>query len=309
MDLFENINVLNPHETWKLIKCGTDEESIKVRTLCNELYDKFSPYSDSDFVNKFQLEFFPKFWEMDLACVLMGCRKKLSETDSGDEGPDICIDESGKKVWVEAICPDRGHTLDSICKPVEGKAMSIESEKIILRITGSIYTKYKKHLKYIENRICSENDPYVIAINSCLLTPGPGLDDLTPRIVKAVFEGGNDVILFDKGSGKLSKKWCENREHLEKHNKEKISLGYFMQEKYSNISAILYSESSYAARPTENGGDYILVHNPFAKNPLNLGFFEMGLEYSANISSKNKEEKYSLAINNYRKAEYLYSEL
>jgi type I restriction enzyme S subunit len=310
MSLFGDNLVSKPNRTWELVKIGTDERDENTRSLCEKLYTKFSPYGDRDFIKKFQIEFFQKFWEMDLACTLIDSGHNLSEADSGDEGPDVCLlSENGIKMWIEAICPQRGNTKDGVSKPITGHPMSIDSKRIILRLTSAINAKHEQHLKNIEKGICTSNEPYIIAINGCQLTPGPGLDDLTPRIVKALFEGGNDMVSFDTGSESLEQKWCENRSHIEKANKENISLGYFMQQKYSNISAVIYSDSCYASRPSEAGGDYILVHNPFARNPLPEGVFKFGLEYIASKSKIDTEGDYSLKVNNYRCQEYLYSEL
>jgi len=309
MSLFGDALVPHPHKTWGLIKEGVDERSNKARALCNELYQKFSLYSDSDFVQRFHAEFFQRFWEMDLACTLIDIGKDLSEELSGDEGPDICIrNEPGRYTWIEAICPERGNTKDRVTKPVDQHSFQIDSKKIILRITNAIATKHIQHQRHVDNGICSVDAPFIIAINGCQLAPGPS-EVLTPRIVKAVFEGGDDVIQFDSKSGRVTDKWCENRRHIEKHNKEKINPGYFMQEEYSSISAVLYSDSCYSTRPSEAGEDYVLVHNPFANNPLREGFLGAGLEYSTNKTNILSGEGYPLNINSYRRAKYLYSAL
>ena len=310
MCLFSSKRIKNPHLAWSALKCGNDGRSELFRQFCNDSYEMFKPYSDSDFVNKFKIEFFPQFWEMDLACTLIKSDKMLSSFYSGNKGPDICLlDDKYKKIWVEAICPDKGSTTDQIPNYENNQVNTIPSDKIILRITSAIYKKHKIHLNYIKDKVCSADEPYIIAINGCLLTPGPGLDDVTPRIVKAVFEGGIDMIDYDLNSGLIDKRWCKNKQFIPNHNEVKVYLGYFFQKEFSNISAVLYSDSSYCTRPTELGGDYILVHNPLAKNPLPVGFLGVGIEYYLKEPYKSEGRDYSLGINCYRQEEYLYSNI
>jgi hypothetical protein len=300
-DLFEDCELENSHSIWNRIKESSDPEK---RELCNSLYEKFAPFADKDFKNKFRVEFFSAFWEMDLACTLIRSGKNLSVKDSGDRGPDICVlDLEGRRTWIEAICVTRGTTRDEISLGRAGEVTRIDSEKILLRLTSAIYDKDIKHKEYLEQGVCKEDEPFVIAINGCHLTPGPGLDDLTPRIVKAVFEGGDDELLIDRIDGKYLGRQLGHRPVIPKHNNEKIPTGYFRLENYSNISAIIYSESGFAAIPAELGSDYVVVHNPISHNPLSEGYFRFGTEYMDKFAPT---EISSLRTISYRQLDYLY---
>ncbi len=283
MTLFDDNPELIPDPSWASIKNGNDALSCLRKKLCETLYSKFKPYADKHFVNGFKTDFYQRFWEMDLACVLMEYGIKISSRDSG---PDICVhNQNNEKNWIEAICPNKGTTSDKIpeYKIPEYKinqAYQIKSKNILLRLTTAIKTKHEAHQKYLKNNTCSSQEPYIIAINGGLLTPGPGLDDLTPRIIKAIFEGGSDIINFGSLPNNKTQWWCETKESVTKHNNRDISLGCFLNTKYSGVSAILYSESSCCARTTELGGDFILAHNPLARNQLPKGFLKMGQEYT-----------------------------
>lgn len=299
--LFDGVGNKNYHASWRSI--AESKESSK-RELCNKLYSRFKRFSDDSFAEKFKLEFFPAFWEMDLACTLIESGFILSEEYSGNDGPDLClISAKGIRIWVEAICVTRGDSLDKVSLGETGQVQCIDSKKIMLRLTSAIYDKDKKHKHYLRQGICTEGEPFVIAVNGSLLTPGPGLDDCTPRVVKAVFEGGRDEFIFDKSTGIVERRQIDHRPEIYKYNNEAINTNFFQLKEYENISALLFSESSLWSRPCETGSDYITVHNPFAKNPLSEGFFKFGSEYIQKWSSSEGE---FLKVNCYRKREYLY---
>ncbi|WP_075187880.1 hypothetical protein [Teredinibacter haidensis] len=300
-NLFDSKGSKNSHKSWRSI--AESREGYK-RELCNQLYSKFKPYSDRDFKRKFELEFFSAFWEMDLACSLLDSGFKLSEQYSGNKGPDLClINTGGNRIWIEAVCATRGNSLDEVSLGEPGRALRIDSEKIMLRLTSAIYDKDRKHKHYLEQCICKEAEPFIIAVNGSLLTPGPGLDDFTPRIVKAVFEGGSDKFIFDKATGSVESRQIDYRPEIDKYNNNSICTNFFRIKEFENISALLFSESSLWSRPCETGSDYVIVHNPLAVNPLPEGYFQFGSEY---MLKQSKTENESLNINNYRKMEYLY---
>lgn len=301
-DLFKGTGTQKSHSSWRVL---VDSEDFNKMELCNKLYSMFKPFSDNDFKKKFEIEFYSAFWEMDLACTLIESGFHLSDEFSGNEGPDLClINSKGNRIWVEAVCVNRGTSSDEVSLGKSGQVMRIDSEKIMLRLTSAIFDKDKKHKHYLNKGICAENEPFIIAVNGSLLTPGPGLDDMTPRIVKAVFEGGHDEILFDRATGTAyEERQIDYRPTILKHNKEEIFTNYFRRNDYTNISALLFSESSLWSRPSELGSDYVTVHNPIAVNPIAEGFFQLGSEY---IEKKNRNDSVYLDIKNYRKLEYLY---
>ena len=284
-DLFENSMNKDSHREWRKI---ADSVNSGQRELCNNLYSKYKPFSDNDFKGKFMEQFYPAFWEMDLACTLMDSGFQLSEEYSGNRGPDIClINSKENRVWIEAICVNTATSPKGRSLGHEDHTMIIDSEKTMLRLTHAISKKDKKHKEYLKNDICKKGEPFIIAINGSLLTPGPGLDELTPRIVKAVFEGGRDEILFNRNDGNCAERQLSYRQTIPKDNGEKICINYFRLKNYSNISALLYSESNIWYRPAELGSDYVIVHNPAADCPVKEGFFQFGTEY---IEKKDKNK-------------------
>ena len=300
-NLFDNKVSQNSHGSWRLIAESRNNDK---RKLCNELYSKFKPYADRDFKRKFELEFYPAFWEMDLACSLLDSGFELSEQHCGNNGPDLCLINTGRnRIWIEAVCATRGNSKDRVSLGKPGRAFRTDSEKIILRLTSTICDKDRKHKQYLKQGVCDKAEPFIIAVNGSLLTSGPGLDDYSPRIVKAVFEGGSDKFNYDKTTGSVASRQIDYRPEIAKYNGNSISTNFFRDKKYENISALLFSESSLWSRPSETGSDYVIVHNPLALNPLPEGYFQFGTEYMLKQSGPENE---TLNINVFRKMEYLY---
>ncbi|HEX9870723.1 MAG TPA: hypothetical protein VGC99_19435, partial [Candidatus Tectomicrobia bacterium] len=69
------------------------------------------------------------------------------------------------------------------------------------------------------------------------------------------------------------------RDSIEKKSGEIVSTNVFLDPEYASMSAVLYSSVDALNRPKVLGSDFILVHNPLARNPLPLGFFAFGVEY------------------------------
>ncbi len=295
VDLFSVDLVEKPDSAYLDTRNCTNSIASAVKELCNDLYDQFHCHADSGFVDKFQYDFYERFWEMDLTCVMENVGFSVS---SADKGPDICLQlHDDNKVWIEAVCPKEGSMENKIPEAVDGYAYQIPTDKITLRLANSICKKHEQHLTHVKNGYCSGSEPFVVAINGCRLVPGPGLDDITPRIVKTVFSIGKDTIYFDRDSGEVTDTGYEERNHVKKNNGKPVSLNFFMTEEYGDVSAILYSESNCRVRPTENGGDYVLVHNPYANNPLPPGLFKIGREYIPDVT---------LSVSDYRTEVYPY---
>jgi len=273
IDLFSEHFGGTPSECWQTLMDGQDECHLHWRDICNNLYQKYSKYADSNFITGFKSDPPARFWEMELALTLINAGFNI---DSKDYGPDICL-LADKNIWLEAVCSGMGDK--NLPDSIQDYDERLSTRKVILRLTNSINFKFKKHQKYIEEKICSEDEPFIVAINGCRLTQGGG-DDLTPRILKAVFGGGQDVISITESSEIITFE-CIEKKFITKTNETKANIAttFFNDDQFSGISAILYSDSSYQHRPIENGSDFLMIHNPFARNPIKESFLTFGREY------------------------------
>ncbi|MDD5435321.1 MAG: hypothetical protein PH343_07830 [Nitrospira sp.] len=195
-------------------------------------------------------------------------------------GPEFYIMNVGKKIWWEAIAPGSGDGADAVPELVYGASVTTEvpAEQIILRLRHAIEEKYRKYQRYLEQDVLSGNDAYVIAINSKRILPIV-IEPELPYIVKAILPFGNLVIVWDRSENQLVETNHEYRDTIRKKSGSDVSTDIFLNPEYSGISAVLYSSVDAVNRPATFGADFVLVHNPCAKNPIKLGVFRFGAEY------------------------------
>jgi len=69
-------------------------------------------------------------------------------------------------------------------------------------------------------------------------------------------------------------------------------MNFFEDETHNGISAVIYCNAHLINSPlvpTKMGENFVVVHNPLAKNPLPTGFFPFGEEWikddNGNVSS------------------------
>lgn len=270
------------------VRNGRDQEDVRAKRLCVSFWKKFKQFSDPHFVSQFPIDFNARFWEMDLAVNLI----KKYNIESASEGPDICINANGK-IWVEAIAVKAGSGKDRVPERTYNEApigSSDKKEKLdipkcqpehdgqtILRYTSAISEKFLNKFKtYLANGIIAAKEPYVIAINGGQL-PNVRQDTEIPRIVRSLFPVGKEKLVVNTKSESSSIHF-DFQPAVTKKSGAEIPTDIFLDGKHENISAVVFSYSDCCNRPAK-GNDWIVIHNPLAKNPLELGFFPYKREY------------------------------
>jgi type I restriction enzyme S subunit len=240
---------------------------LEAKELFLTMWKKYSKYADKHFHKEIRRDFNARFWEMDLTCTLL---EKKFEIYCPKPGPDIKIQNN---IWVEAVCPTPGSFSNSNRVPEiqYGIAQEVESDLIKSRFISSIKSKHDAYLKYITNRTINLNDPYIIAVNGCQI-PGSNAEFNIPIIARAVLSIGSDYVTFDRLTGNIIDRGLKHQDSIKKNNGALISQDTFLNPDYSGISAILYSNVSLCNRTSKLGQDYLLIHNPIAKNPLPESF-------------------------------------
>ncbi len=290
MELFnKNINECN--STYKKVRDGEHPMEVSGRNLCNSLWSVFEAFSDDHFVNQFSIDFYARFWEMDLTCAFI---EKGFCVSCPKPGPDISINVEGKTIWIEAIAPGNGSGDDKVPEIITGITRQTPEDQIILRLTSAISKKHKKYKKYLENGLVAPDEPYIIAINGSQVWSSKAEDD-PPRIVRTVFPIGQQYVDFgqETGSG------FEFRPKVYNAKGADIFTDIFLDPGFEGVSAVLFSNSDCCNRPEHTGDEFILVHNPMAKNKLKEGLLKWGREYIAEIID---ESNCRLRWNNYKNA-------
>lgn len=267
------------------IRHPTNEILKKAHDLCESLWLTYEHYADRHFRKQLSISFYERFWEMDLTCAFL---EKGFEVQSVETGPDILLEPSTKRIWIEAVAPKNGTGEDAVEPPQIGVAISIPSERVMLRITSAIEEKYKKILHYKAKGIIANDEPCIIAINASQVDFSKNAA-LTPWIIKSVFAVGDPYYSFDRNTGKVVDQGIHYKGLIKKKNGESVNTTYFLNSEYSEISGILYSSADCCNRPTNTGEDYILVHNPFAANKLPRNEISFGQEVIAKVEAEEFE--------------------
>lgn len=177
-------------------------------------------------------------------------------------------------------------------------------DKIIERLSASIKEKNNKlsgydddrkgkhHRGYLEKGIVKNTDPYIIALNTYKTsfaqfdhqhTPGH-----LPLIAKVLFGYGDTVFLSgfprDGRSAPISSdRWDDiYRRYVTGKQGKKVPTNIFFREEYSGISALIVSKEGFWTWqhriPAPLSQNFILAHNPLARNPLPNGWLKSGHE-------------------------------
>ena len=203
---------------------------------------------------------------------------------SSDAGPDVCLINKSdyEAVWLEAIAPNEGTGNDRVPVPKikQGKVSvnRVPGEKIILRFRSAIFDKHQKYLDYVQNGAVKCGDSFVIALNGRRV-PYSYLETEIPYVIQAVLPLGNETWTIDFKKNEMVDQRFEYRPAIVKTTGASISTRIFLDEEYSGISGILYSNSDLFNHPTSIGQDFLFVHNPKAQNPLRRGWLSFGTEY------------------------------
>jgi hypothetical protein len=289
---------------------GAYKSRAKTKDWMESMWQQYEQYADPGFLLKFKSNFTERSWELYLGSTFLNRGFKLG-TNSG-EGPDfdVCDKDGVRKTWVEAIAVGPGKGEDRVPEPNYERVVDRPIDAMCLRITNALTTKYNdKYLRDLRNGRIAANAPYVIAIDKSELVH---LDGNVPLILKVLFGIGDLRLTFpvpQRGDmhrrDKPERSWSR-KSKVQKVNGTSIPTIYFETSEYEGISAVIYSTRHVINSPrvpTEMGEHFIIVHNPFAKNPLPPGVFPFGEEYFANddlivrTSERENHSRYPMFLN------------
>ncbi len=258
-----------------------------------ELWDTYQDYADKDFQKQLAQDFHARFWEMYLTCTLIFNSFKVVPKLTRSEGPDIEIDDSLRRIFLEAIAPSEGvsNNPDKVRRLEINtvKAMPVPEREILLRYSGAIAEKYKKYQIYLKQGIVSPSDCYIIALNSCKIETA--IIDMTntndlPRIVKVVLPIADKVISVSS-TQKVTVSY-DYRPNISRSSGSLIPTNLFLVDKYSGLSGILYSDSDVVKHPNRAGHEFIFIHNPKSmQNAIPNEYFKLGIEYFVELGKIN----------------------
>jgi hypothetical protein len=222
------------------------------------------------------------FWEAYLAAALLDRGHVLTPRTKKrirNAGPDIQIGDVD--AWVEAVTATRGTGPDAVPEvdlDPRSPAREVPDRKILLRITYAIDDKWKTYCDYVRKGWVRSDEPFVIAINGAA-APTARLESTVPRIVRAVLGIGQLVVTFDVETLRAVDEHHAAMPQVRKRNGSAIETVHFRDARYSGISAVVWGTADVWNRPDYFGRDLVVVHNPYAANPLPRGWFREGVEF------------------------------
>jgi len=297
----EGLFIDNIHPSDDLYIVIRDEDRcIEYKHYLENLWKIYYPYADKDFPQQLARDFHARFWEMYLTCTLLNNSFQVVPKQRRSKGPDILIDDSIKRIFIEAVTPSRGAGTnpDRVTPLPYGKARTIPNTEIILRYSSAIADKYKKYIDYLEDGLVSTSDSYIIALNSCKIgIEAKGESSGLPRIVKAVLPVGDKVVTISEFSGPIVPWRYQYRPVIQRSRGGSVPSDLFLSDEYKGLSGILYAHSDVANRPNQAGEEFIFIHNPKTKqNPVPHDYFKLGIEYYVELD----EDAFSISWKDWR---------
>ena len=207
-------------------------------------------------------------------------------------GPDFLLEEEGRKIWLEVICPEAKGIPREWTNHATGTPVHLPHEAILLRWTAAFKEKAEKLLGkpgrsgYLGKGIVGPGDAYVIVINGRLLRgfggvfPEPAGISQFPYAVEATFAVGPLQVLIDRSSLKATETGHQHRPHIPKLNGSKVPADSFLDPKFAPVSAVWavdFDEALLLDEPRPSA----IVHNPCARNPIRRNLLPAYSEYIA----------------------------
>jgi hypothetical protein len=267
---------------------------------------------DANFLSEFPIQTRKRLWELEVAHFLHNCGFTLSNKKAGS---DFLCESKAVTFEVDAVAPgpgsgDNPDRVDEI--PLKGDGRFQWSEKIhipererveLLRLTGIINAKAKKHVRDMEKGVSDSSLPFVVAISVLDMNMVVSNWDM-PAALKAVFPIGGQCYDIDPETSKfITSKFIRHRwqcrPQIQKGTKslEDISTQMFCPgcgtSEHREISALLYSEidfreSGYPYLPEDHRKRFCLIHNADCTKPLGRGIVRAGEEYWIEPNGENQ---------------------
>jgi hypothetical protein len=248
----------------------TKDERILADTL-QVMWDRYEPYADPDFAPGFARDPEGRFWEMFLGCALMDAGKTLlptAERPRETGHPDLCVVDGKRRIWIEAITPDRGKPgedrIPEIVPLNEGGGVQRQPvRQIQLRITSALWNKSQIIRCYLKRGVVAEHDICLIAIGAArfgIYAQGPGF----PLALFAVFPIGDEFVRVDRD--KLKRGFLSSGT-IKRISNDDIPRTAFMDTEFSHVSGLIWSRVSIGnmsrkVRPLS------FIHNPLCSNEM-----------------------------------------
>lgn len=304
MDLFTPIVPTEKlHPIFRLLMAINNQPERDVLNVwANKFIDR-----DNKFVQEFQTSFESSMWELYIHATL---REIGAIIDFSQQSPDFVASKNGIDFCIEATIaapPQGGEKAFGVGKPnIMPEGQKIFNRDSTIRVCNSFTSKYKKYIQTYKDMAHVKQKSFIIAL-APFDRPLSYLSANIPIIAALYGMYHDEELTIERSAKELI---CIPVDTVIKNGKIPIKLGYFTNNEYSDISAIVYSpvatwgkiralaqknelsifntihpgtgdslepEKRVASKSEYNekilDGIYIF-HNPFAKIPLPIEVFK-----------------------------------
>lgn len=274
------------------------DENISLYT--NFIYgkiNKYKQYIDNHFIARLKtpLEFEARLTELYFIEALLN--QGLSITHLHDFGLDIHINNiNGWGEFVSATNGEEPTALKVLHEDINEcytEPLGEHDDEVLCRLTSVISRKIEKVQCDISKQIISKCEPIILFISSAWLCRPPLRTiegGISPYVGTVLPIGPPIATLTDNGAGLIAKISPTLKESIKKATGDQnvfIPNRAFLRKESTHISAIVFSYQPIifplinfrAPEAFHCGDDFIMVHNPYAENPIPPGFLKCSKEY------------------------------
>ena len=260
------------HPIYCNLREGTHPVERGIAEALEEMYEQFAPYADAHFVDGFARDPHARFWEMYLGCALIEAGKTLAPAAQrpNGAGPDFCVLEDGRRIWIEAIAPERGTGEDRIHELIPlnqgGRLQPHPTRQVQLRVTSSLRTKSDRIDRYREDGIVRPDDIAIVAVGAArfgIHAGGPGF----PLALSSVFPIGDAFVNLNRETLEVVETGFRTSFEIPRQGGVDIPRTAFLDNEYQHVSGLVWSRAGIGnMRRSER--PLTFIHNPCALNPM-----------------------------------------
>jgi len=234
------------------------------RKKISSIFNDFREYASRHFLTELRKDFHARTWEMYLSVILLKNNLKI-KVSRKDKWPDIIIDNIANIECVTCQNAQDPTKPDFVPQLRIGIVSDVPRDQILLRISNSISSKYQKYMKSYKKD--NSKLPFIIAINSGIF--GLHQNGIFPIILDYTNGVDNIVVNFERKGLDVRSTGLTitTRDSIQK-GLSTIDSNIFGNDKYKEISAIIFSSNLIINTPDLLGSDLLLIKNKFAENPL-----------------------------------------
>ena len=274
---------------WKFYrgKMISPKNVLEVSNFIAQKYCAYNQYLDGGFEKRINVEFTSRLNE--LYCVEALLNNKMKLKHRGNAGLDIWIENI--KGWGEFVVAT--DTAEQKKKYEEEKDCASDENYHLSRLTSVIKTKLEKIQRDMEKGLIHDDEPIVLFVSSAYLND-PYL--ISPKgfvstYLRAVFPIG-EATMYVNPIAKTSRLRRDYKFGISKVNGAKIGNNYFLRDEFAFISAVVFSYQT-VLQPYfcpevkfKSGDEFVIVHNPLAKNPIPIGLLKGHHEYKCSFENE-----------------------